>query len=84
MYRANNTLVHVQCNTYCGSLATMWASMHITPINMSEDPCVIHSIVYSVCCPIAGAIHVDYDNMIVFNTFNTCCHLRCIALDNTY
>ena len=32
MYRANNTLVHVQRNTY--DIATMDASMHITPINM--------------------------------------------------
>ena len=60
------------------NIATMCASMHITPINMSEDPCAIH-IVYPVCCPIVGAIQVDYDNMIVFNTFNTYCHIRCVA-----
>ena len=60
------------------NIATICASMHITPIIMSEDPCAIH-IVYSVCCPIVGAIHVDYDNMIVFNTFSTYCHIRCIA-----
>ena len=68
--KAIHTAVH--------NIATMCAAMHITPINMSEDPCAIH-IVYSVCCPIAGAIHIDYDNMIVFNTFNTYCHIRYIA-----
>ena len=63
MYRANNTLVYVQSNTYCAVqyIATMCASMHITLINMSEDRCTIH-IVYSICCPIVGAIHIDYDN----------------------
>ena len=65
------------------NIATMCPSMHITPINTSGDHCVIH-IVYSICCPIVGAIHIDYNNMIVFNTFNTYCHIRCIALDNTY
>ena len=65
------------------NIATMYASMHITPINMSEDPCAI-DFGYSVCCPIAGAIYFDKDNMIVFNTFNTVFHLRCFALDNTY
>ena len=84
-YRANNTLVHVQRNTYIAvhNIGTMCALMHITPINMSEDPCAIH-IVYSICCPIAGAIHIDYDNTIVFSSFNTYCHIRCIAYDNTY
>ena len=65
------------------NIATMCASMHITSINMSGDPCAIH-IVYSMCCPIVGALHVHYDSMIVFNTFNTYCHIRCIASDNTY
>ena len=36
------------------NIATMCASMHITPINMSgDDPCAIY-IVYSVCCRIVG------------------------------
>ena len=55
------------------NIATMCASMHITPINMSGDPCAIH-IVHSVCCPIVGAIHIEYDNMTVFKSFNTYCH----------
>ena len=55
------------------NIATMCALMHTTPINMSEDPCAMH-IVYSVCCPIVGAIHVDYDNMSNFNTFNAYFH----------
>ena len=56
MYRANNTLVHVQHNTIAvHNIATMSASMHITLINM-----------------------------IVFNTFNTYCDIKCIALDITY
>ena len=63
------------------NMATMCASMHITPINMSEDPCAIH-IVYSVRCPIVGAIYFDYDNMILLNTFNMYCHIICIALDS--
>ena len=29
-------------------IATMCASMHIAPINMSEDPCAMH-VTYSVC-----------------------------------
>ena len=41
-------------------IAMLCASMHITPINMSEDPCAIH-IVYSICCPIVGATHIDSD-----------------------
>ena len=65
------------------NIATTRAPMHITPINMSDDPCAIH-IVYSICCPIVGAIHIDYDNVIVFITFNTYCHIRRIALDKTY
>ena len=57
--------------------------MHnITPINMSEDSYAVH-IVYSVCCPIVGTILSDYNNMIVFNAFNACCHVWCIALDKT-
>jgi len=38
------------------NIAMMCASTHIiTPINMSDDPCVTH-IVYLVCCPIVDNI----------------------------
>ena len=54
------------------NIATMCVSMRIAPINMSEDPYAIY-IGYSVCYPIVGAMHIDCDNMIVLNTFNTSC-----------
>jgi len=53
--------------------------MHITPINMSGYPCAIHIIVYSVlCCPIAGAIHIDYDNDILLG--HPTCHPESAAI----
>ena len=48
--------------TVVQNIATMCASMHITPINMSGDSCAIR-IVYSVCCSIIGVMHVDYDKI---------------------
>ena len=84
IYRANNTsylskaiLIVVQ------NIATMCTSMRIAPINMIEDLCEIH-IGFPICCPIVGAMHIDSDIMIVFNTFNTYFHVGCFALNYTY
>lgn len=41
------------------------ASIHIAAINVCEDLCSIR-IGDSIRCPVVGAIHIDYANMIAW------------------
>ena len=43
----------------------------------------IHIVVHDIAMMCASK-HITPINMIVSNTFNTDCRIRCIALDNTY
>ena len=74
------------------------AAICIDKINMfltrSPEICIVLTIRWSMSNAIhiavhniatmCASIHITPINMIVFNTFNTYCRIRCIALDNTY
>ena len=54
-------------------------------LEMDQDiVSTIHIIAGLVENILVLSIHITPINMIVFNTFNTYCHIRCIPYDNTY